>query len=318
MVPFTKQFLTIDDQIRLLKQRGMQISDETLAKRCLGRTGYYRLSAYWYPFRSFQGGSPPTGPSSTLARTDIFVSGTTFEEVFQFYVFDKKLRVLVMDGLERIEIAMRAFICDLLGARDQYAHRNPAELDSGFVQRRHADWLAKQDSHFGRSKEAFADHFRQRYPADAPPIWIACEVWDWGMLSHFFAGMKQTDKDQIANLFGSLNGRQLETWLRAMNDVRNICAHHSRLWNRGLAVIPRLPRRGSVPELDHLPRHNQSLSRLYAVLVLMRVMLRQIHPTQSEWHSRLANHTKNGPTNPLIDASTAGFPPGWETQPIWT
>lgn len=312
---FSEAFPPVDDQIELLKERGMEIRNEALAKRCLRRVGYYRLSAYWYPFREFHVGPVVSGTPAPI-RSDLFVPGATFEEVFQFYVFDKKLRVYLMDGLERIEVAMRAIISDLLGARDTHAHRSPVHLDAGFVREKYTRWLTKQDSHFARSREDFAEHFRSRYPSDEPPIWIACEVWDWGMLSHFFGGMKPRDKDLVANRFG-VNGRQLETWLRAMNDVRNICAHHSRLWNRGLTVIPRLPVVGAVRELDHLPRTNQSLSRLYTVLVLMRVMLQHIHPTRSDWHRRVAGHALAGPTSPLINASTSGFPAGWETQPIW-
>jgi len=321
-----KPFLSIDDQIDRLKERGIAITDDERAKRCLRRIGYYRLSAYWYPFREFQMGPLQAGTSSATLRSDVFVAGTSFDDVINFYVFDKQIRVLLSDGLERIEIAMRAKICDLLGKRDPRAHRNPFELDGEFSRKlernsgqpKHQSWLRKQDSHFARSREDFAEHFRNRYPTFVAPIWVACEVWDWGMLSHFFAGMKQSDKDQIAQNFGPLNGRQLETWLRAMNDVRNICAHHSRLWNRGLKVIPRLPRQADMPELSHLPRGNQSLSRLYTVLLMMRVMLRHIHPTNSNWHRRLVDHVLSGGTaSPIIGASAAGFPVGWETEPIW-
>jgi abortive infection bacteriophage resistance protein len=326
MVVAAKPFLPVDDQIELLKSRGMIIADEDIARRCLRRIGYYRLSAYWYPFRSMLLGPLALSAPASSLRLDTFVPGTTFEAVFDFYVFDKQLRNLLLDGLERIEIAMRAIIAELLGARDPRAHRDPTQLDGDFARKidkytgqpKHQDWLRKQDGHFARSREDFAEHFRARYPSHVPPIWIACEVWEWGMLSHFFAGMKQVDKDHIAGKFGALNGRQLESWLRAMNDVRNICAHHSRLWNRGLKVIPALPAVGAMPELDHVPRNNQSLSRVYTVLVLMRILHRHIHPSLSDWHKRVARHALSASVNPIISAASAGFPADWEKEAVWS
>lgn len=320
-----KPFASIDQQISILKSRGMSISDEDFAKRCLGRIGYYRLSAYWYPFREMMlGPTPHKVPTSSL-RVDPFVSGTSFEEVFDFYIFDKKLRVIIADGLERIEIAMRAIISEKIGSRDPCAHRNPQELDGQFSKKilkktgqpEHQEWLRKQDRQFAQSREDFAEHFRDKYPHHVPPVWVSCEVWDWGMLSHFYSGMQQKDRDEIANRFGPIDGRHLSTWLRAMNDARNFCAHHSRLWNKGLKVTPSLPRRGVMPIFEHLPRNDASLSRVYTLLILMRIMLLHIHPSRSQWHRRVVQHVSTCPGNPLIGPAKAGFPQDWELQTVW-
>lgn len=311
MTAFTKPFLSTEDQISLLKVRGMVIADEPKAKMCIERIGYYRLSAYWYPFRKKISTHP-----APVVRGDDFVAGTTFEDIFNFYVFDKKLRLLTMDALERIEIALRAKILNHLGARDPFAHRKLDFLDGKFSPK-HRLWLKRQDQSFARSKEDFAKHFRNKYPISVPPIWISAEVWDWGMLSHFFSGIKPADKDSIASTFGSVNGREFETWVRAMNDVRNICAHHSRLWNRGLTVIPRLPDGGRVPDLNHIPRDNQFLSRIYVVLAIMRLLLKRIHPNNSSWHIRIADYVKSTPLHPRISTNIAGFPANWESQAIW-
>lgn len=320
MTVFEKPFLSTGDQILLLKSRGMAIADEPKAKLCLERIGYYRLSAYWYPFREQLSTRP-----DPIVRGDNFIPNTTFGEVFNFYVFDKKLRLMTMDALERIEIALRADIANLLAPHDPCAHRKPDLLNGKFNTQRSQNrtltkyqfWLNKLDRNFKNSREDFAEHFRTKYPNSDPPIWIASEVWDWGMLSHLFSGMKPADKDRIANSFGSVNGRQLESWIRAMNDVRNICAHHSRLWNRGLTVIPRLPASGDISDFDHLPRDNHYLSRLYTVLVIMRILLKRIHPNNSLWHKRIADHVNAATLNPIISTSTAGFPSGWEAEAIW-
>ena len=293
----------------------MDFGDEDKAKRCLARIGYYRLSAYWYPFRvQLQDG--------TIA--DDFKPGTSFEEVFSFYVFDKALRLLVSDGLERIEIALRAQISDQIGVRDRWAHRKPSELDGKFTTQssprnqnltRHADWLLGQDRNFSRSKEDFAEHFKKKYQGD-PPIWIAKEVWDWGMLSHFYSGMKFADRNAIAGIYGNIEGKQLATWVRALNDVRNFCAHHSRLWNRGLPVTLKMPGARAVPQLDHLIGDTHGLSRIYGVLVVMALMMKTMHPSTG-WHRRVVHLAVDAPRRSLIGVQSAGFPPDWELQDIW-
>lgn len=316
MPTHSKPFTSISDQIVILKGRGMSFSDEVKAQRCLARVGYYRLSAYWYPFREQVGG----------VRQDHCVAGTSFEETFDFYVFDKSLRLFVSDALERIEIALRAQIADLLGGRHKWAHRETSHLDGKFHRDRslrrpaltkHQDWIRDQDQKFSRSKEDFADHFRQKYTGD-PPIWVATEVWDWGMLSHFYAGMKQGDRDAISRFYHpNLDGRKMVSWVRALNDIRNICAHHSRLWNRGLVATLIVPPSGQVPELDHIVGNVTSLTRVYGALVVMALMMKSLHP-DTKWHERLVALLATAPANPVIGTGSAGFPTGWDTEAIWT
>ncbi|MDI3338001.1 Abi family protein [Defluviimonas aestuarii] len=303
----------------------MAIGDVSKAKQCLARVGYYRLSAYWYPFRRFLI-LPNVGRGRPLFHTfDEFVPGTKFEEVIDFYVYDKELRLLVSDALERIEICLRAQVANLLGARDMHAHRSAAQLHGDFTTKRsrrnnrftrHQDWLHSQDDKFNKSKEDFADHFRKKYNGLQPPIWVATEVWDWGMLSHFVDGMRHSDTNAVASHYGKLTGKELVTWVHALNDVRNICAHHSRLWNRGLKVQPKFPPMGDLPELDHIQGNTHSQTRLYCALLIMCIMMRNIHPA-TEWHKRVVDLVTRAPTNPIIDLNAAGFPMNWEQEAIW-
>ena len=106
---YSKPYLPLPDQLALIKSRGMVISDDALAQSFLNRIGYYRLSGYWYPYRE-----------STLSGTNILVAdkfrtGTKFSEVVELYVFDKKLRLLMMDVIERVEIALRVQVTLELG-----------------------------------------------------------------------------------------------------------------------------------------------------------------------------------------------------------
>lgn len=344
----------------------MTITDEDKAKACLSRIGYYRLSAYWYPNRKSEVYTDPADGVQKTRILDDFRDGTSFSDALDFYVFDKKLRLLVLDALERVEVGLRTDIAVLLGAHGPWVHRDSARLHGNFTrpnvalariaqiqamngqtprpsrssiaqsvgvsaktvgfvlgnpqkasQSKLDEWLSRLDEKFANSKEDFAKHFKSKYPNDVPPIWVAVELWDFGTLSHFFSGMKVTDKDAIAARYGLVgSGSMLEGWLRNLNDVRNFCAHHSRLWNRNLPFIPTWPSAGQVPDLDHLVGQQQSLSRFYASAVILRHLLSTINPT-STWSQRLKELIATLPANPYVTLASAGFPEKWRDENVW-
>lgn len=324
LLPYTKLYLTTDQQVALLKSRGMEITDVARAKACLARIGYYRLSAYWYPNRKSTSSNDPTTGRTTTQVLDDFMAGTKFSDALDFYVFDKQLRLLVLDALERVEIGVRTDIAILLGRHDAWAHRDPSRLHGNFARRlvygasrtKHDEWLSRLDDKFQKSKEDFAKHFKEKYPFDQPPIWVAVELWDFGTLSHFFAGMTVADKDAVAAQYGLPKGQMLQTWLRNLNDVRNLCAHHSRLWNRNMASQPSWPPSGQITTLDHLVGQTHSLTRFYASAVILRHLLLTINPSTT-WADRLKAHVATLPSNPYVTLQSAGFPTAWETKTIW-
>lgn len=231
----SKKWKSFDEQLALLKSSGLIVENDKAALGYLERIGYYRLSGYFYPFRDFeislQGGLK-------YQRKDSFIANARFEEVAQLYVFDKHLRLMALDALERIELAVRVDIAYLLGERDIYAHENPSCLHGNFAKKvqkysgrtRHDEWLEKYHGFIHRArKEPFVAHYLNNY--QTLPIWVAIEIWDFGAFSKLFSGMKIADQNQIASKYGVLNGQEFAGWLRGLNFVRNVCAHHSRLWN---------------------------------------------------------------------------------------
>lgn len=324
---YQKPYLSLAQQVDLLIDRGMRVTDRAKAEACLARIGYYRLSAYWFPFRSAAVTSDPETGQETVQVGDTFRPETSFTTVLDLYVFDKTLRLLLLDALERVEVALRTDIAIRLGRRDPWAHRNPKLLHGTFARRpdpstgrtRHQDWLDRLDRKFAETREDFAKHFKAKYPDSMPPIWIAVELWDFGALSHFFSGMDVPDRDAIACTYGIPPGRSLETWLRGLNDIRNICAHHSRLWNRPLVNRLAWPRFGDVPLLDHVVGHEQDgcRTRLYGAVAILAVLMRRINPTSS-WVVRLADHVEHLPVSPHLDLSSAGFPANWRAEAIWS
>ncbi len=125
-----KPWKSLDEQLAILQSRGMLIDNIDSARSYLERIGYYRLSGYWYPMRS----SKLIGENNqiTIAIQDSFIEGSHFEDVVKLYVFDKKLRLLLLDALERIETSLRVEIAHLLGQKHKTAHKEKNCLDGNF------------------------------------------------------------------------------------------------------------------------------------------------------------------------------------------
>ena len=322
MSSYSKPHLTYAQQLDLLVDRGMFVSNQAKALNYLERIGYYRLSAYSYPFRKII--SVQENGITKNVRSDAFLEGAEFSLIANLYVFDKKLRLLTLDAIERIEVALRVDIAYLLGKYDLYAHLNPKLLHGNFAKKnknsstaktKHQEWLEKYQDAVKRSREEFVEHFRSKYDAKLP-IWCAIELWDFGMLSIFYSGMKVADKNKIAAKYGFADFTLLESWLRTVNYVRNVAAHHSRLWNRDIVNEPKLPKLGLLPELNHLIPLKHAHARYYAVACLLRYLLKKINPSSS-WHKRLEELLQSFPSNHVVDIKHMGFPADWHQLPLW-
>jgi abortive infection bacteriophage resistance protein len=252
---YSKPYLPVPDQLTLIKSRGMTITDDALAQSYLEKIGYYRLSGYWYPYRQSR-------------TSNNFQNGTKFSEVVDLYVFDKKLRLLMMDVIERVEIALRVQITLQLGKYGPHAHRDANVLHPNFSVRpqpngetKHQKWLRLHDDAFDRSREEFAKHFKTKYAGENPPIWIAAELWDFGAMSFLYSGMKKPDQIAVANNFTLPSFDVMASWLHTINVARNICAHHSRLWNKPNAVRPAWPKAADCPDLGHIESDTSLMPR---------------------------------------------------------
>jgi abortive infection bacteriophage resistance protein len=220
--PHLKHYQSADESIDLMLLRGMIIPDRDHARRLIERTGYYRLSAFAYPFRDFC--ELPEGAGRV--RCDRFREGTTFDEVVDFYLWDKRVRLMVSDAIERIEVAIRASIVDVLGAMNKHGHRDPRSYKPSI--REPVDgvvpldkFTAKLEEVFLRSKEEYAKHFRERY-VGRPPIWVEAGTWDWGNMAFILQHLHDKHKEKIAaKVHPDLPFGKLESWVNALNTVRN-------------------------------------------------------------------------------------------------
>ena len=297
--------------LALFKERGLQIEDEDRALHALKTLGYYRLTGYAYPLRQ----TDPLTPG-------FFKEGATLSLVVELAKFDKQLRLLALNGLETIELAVRVAIANRLGALDPEAHLNPKLLDGRFSQvRTHVqkspfeDWKSQYEEKLLISKEEFVQHHRIHYGGRLP-IWVAVELWDFGMISKFFAGMASRDRNHIAGQLGACDGEILKSWLRMFNFVRNVSAHHARLWNRRNIATAELPPVDRCRWLIPLHQQPDSRSKLYGAFSCIALMLRTISPG-STWLSEVKHHMAGFPQSELVSIKAAGFQLDWQDEPLW-
>lgn len=293
--PYTKPATNYAEQIALLKSRGMTIADEQAAAFYLQHISYYRLGAYWLPFEADH-------------ATHQFHAGTTFENVLRLYNFDRELRLLVLDAIERIEVSARAQWAHQLGhAHGAHAHLNPT------LAKRREHWQSNLDAlrkEVERSEETFILHLTQNYSDNLPPIWACCEVMSLGLLSRWYSSLyPQHIRNKIAAVF-EVDHRVLQSWLHHLSVVRNLCAHHSRLWNRQFdRVSPQAPRNKPAALKDAFVANHG----LYNTLLILMYLMDLIAPDH-RWGARLVNLL--GQHEDLL-ARHMDFPADWQTRAIW-
>ncbi|WP_037585713.1 Abi family protein [Stenoxybacter acetivorans] len=287
-----KSWKSFDEQLALLESLSLLVGNRAKALDYLQRIGYYRLSGYWYPFRQFAADSTPEHPK----RSHVFFSGNRFEDVVNLYVFDKKLRLLALDALERIEMAVRVDIAHLLGEKCPNAHEKPEYLHKNFTRKqgnnpsRYEKWFSKHQDLIKRSeKQPFIKHHQEKYGGSLP-IWVACEIWDFGTMSKLFSGMQHLDQIRIAKKYGLTEVKHLKKWLESLNSIRNIAAHHGRLWNT--EISPPVNFSENFPEDAQWRSLGEKQNHCFPYFCMMQKMLNIICPN-SAWGSRLVTLIKD-------------------------
>ena len=283
MEEYNKPPLKYDEQIALLKSRGMAFSDEVCAKNMLANVCYYRLSAYMLPYKKKADGK----------ILDEFKDGTTWDKVCELYMFDRNPRLLVFDAIERLEVAIRSQIiyqlCDKYGSHWQdrseiFKPRTERILKDGrmVVQDVYGDIQKhiKEQLHNNKA-EVFIQHYRNKYgKPENPPSWMCAEIMYFNHLSRICTGLKRrADVNGIASYF-VLPPDTFCSWLHTINYVRNICAHHARLWNRDMNIVPeRLSFSKSLQWISN-PGTVQR-SKIYYFLCMLNYMLQTANPKSS-------------------------------------
>ncbi len=295
---YTKPALSISDQILLLKKRGLIIKSDKKAEYYLTNINYYRLSAYLLSFQKYGDTNHDYMPWATLER------------VVRLYHFDRELRFICMDAIERIEVALRSKIVF------EYSIRHGANWyeDPKYYIKvdGYNKTLKKINEELNRTKEVFIQHYNGKYTNPKnPPAWMTLEVLSFGQLSIMFKNLIANDaKKAIAAHFG-VSYTILESWIEHLAYIRNICAHHSRLWNRTLTIGPTLPKK---PIYNWIKINPSKPDKIYSSLCIMAYLLdRCSHTSPFSGQIKTLLHKF-----PQIDINAAGFTKDWKNDKFWS
>lgn len=291
---YGKAPLTFEQQVERLAARGLGVADITPATEFLGRVNYYRFSAYCLPFEK---------------NRHQFSDGVSFNDIVNLYEFDYRLRLVMNMALEHIEVFVRTRLAYMLAHKyGPFGHEDAANFFSGFDHAEFVSILRRETAH---SHEVFVSHHKATYD-EYPmlPIWVAVEIMSFGCVSTLIAkGLKKDDLIELSALFG-LHSKVFCSWLHTLSYIRNICAHHSRLWNRTLSLPVVLPKH------EHWKGFNQHKmgTLIMAVNLMARYSCEDHHYTA--WRNMLENLLSVPPKVRHFHLSI-GLPENWKDNPLW-
>lgn len=318
---YEKPWLPVTSQVELLRSRGMYVSDVELAEQHLNRASYYRLSGYWYPFRL----RAKQGEGSNR-RLDRFWSGTSFAAVTELYDFDRQLRNLVLEAIERLEVTLRCHISRVMGFFGPQAYAGDSRLfRASFLEKKPRRergitsdwdlWKKKNEELLARSTQDLARFARDNYYAPHP-IWVITETWDLGQSIWALQGLEPQLRDFVAASFGVSDGEVFYACWKTLGPLRNAAAHQCRIWN---ASFPKIGGLASTPEFQwgayYRPRVGASqaaLGRIGPSLLIMAEFLRATSQDDG-WSERLSALLDSFPRTACGDVQFQGLglPPKW-------
>lgn len=294
MKQFDKPYRSLHDLVDLLISRGMVIDSRQSAVDVLRHINNYRLRAYWLPFEAD-------------AVSHQFLDGTSFARTVEIYQFDRDLRASIMRIVERIEVSIRAQI-----AREyarEYGSHGHDNRDIAYSDEHWIKAMSMLHADLTKSKDTFVSHFNKTYVERTPPIWAVVEILSFGSLSYWFAKVvPRIIQHRVGGVYHT-HPDILSSWLHHISVVRNIVAHHGRLWNRVTPFQPRIPK----PERHTIASSiNPKTNRLYNSLTILQYLNNVIchdNVWSNELHDLFLKHR--------IDSQLMGFPVNWHDLPVW-
>ena len=297
VMKYTKQLLSLQQQIDVFKQRGLFIENEEEAKNALDIISYFRLAGYWRLLEADR-------------QQHTFKPNSRFSQIMSLYRFDEELRMLLFSAIQHIEVAVRARMIRIFAER----HGAFWFMDSALAENSNlfAGNLRNLQEELNRSEDEYIqEHFRKYDEPSMPPVWKTMEVASMGTLSKLYSNMDDSaSKKAVSRSFMIPKFEYMRSWLRCITVVRNICAHHARLWNATIVVNPSLPSR-----LPNTWITNRQLTpdKLYPHLCYIAYWLNSINQTNTfttDIRTLLSKY-------PVVDPAAMGFPRGWQSEPLW-
>ncbi len=279
-----KPYLKYEDQIEKLKSRGCDIEDENFAIESLKHIGYYRLSAYFLLDKNEDGS---------------YKKGTSFNKAIRLYEFDRSLRSIIFNALEIIEVSFRARLAYYFaGKYGPLGYKREENFNSKHNPEKFAANIEREIEN--NKNVSFVRHHLNNYNGEFP-LWVLCELFTFGMISYFYSDMITADKKEFAGVLYHDTG----TWLRCCADLRNICAHYGRLYNRNYTAVP------AGIELEESVKR-----KLWASMCAMKMLYPDANSWNTKFIPRLAELFDKYSED--IDMNCIAFPENWQDLLLMT
>ncbi len=276
---------TIDEQLAKLKERGCIVNDEAAARETLKYINYFRLSNYFEPF--------------SINKHE-YAEGTSFEKIMRIYEMDRKLRSILLAALEEVEITLRAAVSNFHALKyGALGYLNPSSFDRSH---NHQSFVSRINHLIeSNSEREVVKHYNRQHDGKFP-LWVVMELFSFGTLAFFYKDMHGGDKKTIANEFFGCSPAEVDNWIFCLNELRNCCAHYSRLYGNHFPVMPRTPK-DFEPEL---------MNDVFGYIIVMK----QLYHDKANWNERVVKPVSRllRKNSEVIRLEDIGFPEGWETK----
>ena len=275
---------TYDQQLEILKSRGVEVNDEVFCKEKLMEINYYRITAYLLPFKN---------------SDDTYKEGTSFHTAYRIYEFDRKLRRILFSAIEEVEISLRTRLAYYHAHKySALGYWNAECFSNKHDSKKFEDNIKREIKN--NKKNLIVQHHEEVYDGNFP-IWVIVEFFTFGMLSIFYNDMIRKDKKKLAKELYDTIPEKLDSWLRCVTDLRNICAHYGRLYYR---IFPSMPRGFDIEEFQK--------RRLWGAVL----SLKSLYPNRDKWNHEVLENLKSlfEEYRGYIDLYHLAFPEDWEYQ----
>lgn len=299
-IHYTKPYYEPKDLVTLLKARGVIINDDDKAANYIKSIGYYRLSAYMYPYLK------------DPKKSHCFRDNVSFDnDILMLYRFDKKLKMLLLNEIEKIEVAVRSAVinigCKQIG--DPFWITDVANFVD-VVQFNSAKAFFEREIRKSSNLD-FIRHFQNTYLENMPPSWMLSDLLTFGKLTNIYNNIKLIGlKEDIAKYFGFKSIDVFKSWLEKILLTRNYCCHHKRVWNNVNCITTMLPRHSS--GMGWL-NSNVDIRRTYFDICIIKYFIDRISP-QNDMALKIRRLLSDFPKVPVADM---GFPANWENEDLW-
>lgn len=278
-----KKAKNFDEQIEILKKRGVIIKDEEYAKFILRNINYYRFTAYLLSFKD--------------SDNNRYVDGVTFEKAYSIYMFDRELRTLLIDVLGSIEISFRTYIAYTLAITyGSYGYTNKENFINPYYHKTFISNLAREESN--NSNKLFIKHHHEKYNGKLP-IWVATEIMTFGMLSKLYSNLLPEEKTYIKSNLCEINPVLVDSWLQSLTHIRNQCAHYGRIYNTLFPEV-KFKKRDKMYNLDN--------KKIFSYILIMYHIVEDSN-VWNKFFVKLENLIDE--YNEHIDLRLIGFPINW-------